>query len=69
MRYLSAKDCPICGRCGEQMEPVWFTEKEYINGVYTGRIRHALSHFICTSCGDKEIVDDSFDGEWYYAGR
>lgn len=32
----------------------------------TGRKRQAVSHLICEDCLKQQIVDNSFDGEWYY---
>lgn len=57
-----------CDKCGGLYKPIWFTEKEtkVIKGalVYTGRTRKACSHLECIECGNKEAIDDSFDGEW-----
>jgi hypothetical protein len=64
--YLSIENCPFC--CGVRMTPVWFNDEEYKlyqgRRYKTGRKRKALSHFECIICGNKEAVDDSFDGEW-----
>lgn len=52
--------------CGEPLEPVYFTEKEYeiIGGTrhFTGRTRCAVSHLLCPGCGREVPVDDTFDG-------
>jgi len=56
-------DCP---RCKSIMIPVKFEQKEYNNGIPTGRKKVAVSHFLCENCGKETIVDDSFDGPWYY---
>ena len=57
-----------CNICGCDLEPVLFIEDEIktSNGIihYTGRTRLAVSHLQCPRCRHKEIVDDSFDGEW-----
>jgi hypothetical protein len=59
---------PICSKCKVTMEPIWFREEEIVRGVYgyykTGRERTACSHFECSYCGEKECVDDTFDGPW-----
>lgn len=53
-----------CSICGGRMVPVWFKEYEYKNGIRTGRKRKACSHLECLVCGEKSIIDDSFDGPW-----
>lgn len=54
-----------CEKCGEPLSPVWFTEKERDrHGIWTGRTRHAVDYLLCESCGERECVDDSFDGPW-----
>ena len=57
-----------CGKCGTQLFPVWFEEKEHKtqDGImwYTGRKRRACSHLECPTCFKNYIVDDSFDGPW-----
>ena len=60
--------CPKCMICGNKMNPVFFTEDEYVieNGdlVWTGRRRKTLSHFVC-GCGKRELVKDSkFLEDW-----
>lgn len=55
-----------CERCGNKMYPVLFEEKEFKKGVFTGKKRTAVSHLECRICGKKEVVDDSFDGDWHY---
>lgn len=58
-----------CSECGTPLEPVWFTEEEYktVNGCIfkTGRKRRAVDYLVCPNCFHKEIVDNSFDGNWY----
>lgn len=59
----------ICNKCGSQLFPVWFIEKEtkIVKGslIYTGKKRKACSHLECPTCLKKECIDDTFDGEWY----
>lgn len=50
--------------CEHNLQPVYFQEKEYNNGVFTGRSRRAVSHLFCEKCQKQVIVDDSFDGPW-----
>ena len=56
--------------CGGELYPIWFTEYEYkvVNGsrYNTGRKRSAVSHLVCEQCLKNHVVDDSFDGNWYY---
>ena len=60
----------ICSKCGTDLEPVWFIEKEtkieYGSLHRTGRVRESVSHLECPVCLTSECVDDSFDGPWYY---
>lgn len=62
------QDYGVCNKCGTPLHPVWFEEKERVikDGIMypTGRVRKACDHLICTLCGNKETVDDSFDGSW-----
>ena len=57
-----------CLVCGFPLEPIWFTEKEYVthNGIMceTGRTRRAVDFLVCSHCLHRECVDDSFDGPW-----
>jgi predicted nucleic-acid-binding Zn-ribbon protein len=57
-----------CPRCGSELHPIWFTEDEYkTTGEWqykTGRKRTSCSHLECPDCGQKECVDDTFDGNW-----
>ena len=57
-----------CEKCGEVYQPIFFTEEEtkVVNGamIFTGRKRKACSHLECPCCGNKECVDDTFDGPW-----
>lgn len=60
--------CDVCG-CG--LSPVWFEEIEEIDKknqprYVTGRVRMACSYLFCENCGRKYMVDDTFDGPWYY---
>lgn len=60
-----------CTICNSELEPGgWYTEYEEIirsSGIIrTGRKRRSLSYLVCPRCGNKEIVDDSFDMPWYY---
>lgn len=32
----------------------------------TGRVRSIVGYLICPMCLKKFVVDDSFDGNWYY---
>ena len=58
-----------CSKCGADLEPVWFTEKEMKPAqggmVFTGRTRRAVAYLECPDCLKKEVVDDSFDGPWH----
>lgn len=56
----------ICPRCGGEMEPVMFTEREYNrNMIPTGRVRRACSHLECSCCFAKEAVDGEYlAGPW-----
>lgn len=47
-----------CRHCGGEIGPVLFKEEE------AGRVRIAVSHLECASCGRKIIVDGCFDGPW-----
>lgn len=57
-----------CHECGHSLSPVWFEEEEVKvekGSMYkTGRVRRACSHLVCSCCGKKEAVDDTFDGKW-----
>lgn len=58
-----------CYRCGEEMTPVMFKEKEYVIENYTryetGRYRMACDYLFCEHCGHIECVDDDFmAGPW-----
>lgn len=53
-----------CSNCGHPLVPIYFKDKEIINGHPTGRTRTSISYLLCENCGNKEIVDDSFDGRW-----
>lgn len=59
--------CPVCG---EYLQPIWYVEHEEVveNGIRyeTGRMKDAVSHLECDRCGHKELVDDTFDGQWHY---
>lgn len=53
-----------CPKCGGQMSPVWFKEKEiaFENGHYyfTGRVRNAVDYLTCPYCLHNECVDEDF---------
>ncbi len=57
-----------CLTCNVDLEPVYFEEKEsklYENTlIETGRVRTAVDYLVCPCCGERFIVDDSFDGPW-----
>lgn len=53
-----------CDRCGGVAVKVWFTEKETVRGIPTGRERLAVSHLECDDCGKHFVVDDSMDMPW-----
>ena len=55
-----------CEDCNTNLKPYWFVEEETIKGIKTGRVRNAVSHLFCESCGKTYTVDDSFDGPWQY---
>ena len=67
MKKLNFGKCPYCN--GE-LRPIWFIEEETVvrsgHLMKTGRKRQAVSHLICEDCLKQQIVDNSFDGEWYY---
>lgn len=50
--------------CGQKLKPVYFLEKEFVNGEYTNRERIAISYLLCDFCGNTECVDNSFDDNW-----
>jgi len=54
----------LCPHCGAPMAKKWFIEYEIVNGVRTGRWRHAVDYIYCTQCFAQSTVDDSMDGEW-----
>lgn len=57
-----------CSICNVDLEPVYFEEKErkLYEGAYieTGRVRTAVDYLLCPCCGERFIVDDSFDSAW-----
>lgn len=55
-----------CPDCGGSLSAVWFEEEEIKRGEYTGRVRRAVSHLVCTKCFRNIVVDDTFDGKWHY---
>lgn len=56
-----------CGICNVDLEPVLFMEEERdLRGYLTGRVRRAVDYLYCPCCGQKEICDSSFDGEWHF---
>lgn len=58
-----------CENCSAEIEPVYFIQKQYINGYITGKVRQAVDYLACPVCMKKTCVDDSFDGPWYKPGR
>lgn len=58
-----------CSYCGGILRPIYFIREEELiyNGqiIKTGRKCKAVSHLVCENCLMNEIVDDSFDGDWY----
>lgn len=66
MKELDFGNCPYCGG---KLHPVWFTDEEtqVIHGslIKTGRKRRAISHLVCEDCFRNQIIDDSYDGNWY----
>lgn len=62
--YNLIGDCPVCGTKMKIEE--WFKEKEYDKlGIPTGRTRLAASNLICPNCLHREVIDDTFDGNWH----
>ena len=56
-----------CSKCGGNLVPVMFTEKEYLKGYPTGRKRSSCSHLTCDTCLRDEPVDgDYLAGPWYF---
>lgn len=62
-------DFGSCSYCGGELKPVWFIDEETVveHGIMykTGRKRRAISHLVCENCLKREVIDDSFDGDWY----
>lgn len=56
--------CSKCKLCGGTIGPVVFIERKYYKGIFTGYIRHAVSHLECERCGKKAAIDDPFAGPW-----
>ena len=54
-----------CSFCGGKLIAEWFVDKEYKNGIQTGRERMAISCLFCEDCFKVYTVDYSFDGKWY----
>ena len=58
-----------CRTCKSQLRPIWFIDEETktVNKslIRTGRKRNAVSHLECDCCGNRECIDDSFDGNWH----
>lgn len=58
------------GRCEDCNIPLAIgdtgKEYEYRNGCKTGRVKIIVGYLICPNCLQKYIVDDTFDGDWYY---
>ena len=67
MRKVNFGKCPYCNG---NLKPIWFKKKKKVvrsgHLMKTGRKRQAVSYLICEDCLEQQIVDDSFDGEWYY---
>ena len=56
-----------CPKCGFELSTEEFIDKEYdFHGYPTGRVRKDVSVLICECCGNRESVDDTFAGPWYY---
>lgn len=56
-----------CDSCGGRIIPIRFIEHERDTySILTGRVKNAVSHLECNFCMKKIIIDDSFDGDWYY---
>lgn len=59
-----------CHRCGGKVCAIRFIEPERDrNNILTGRVRNAVSHLECDHCLKHFVIDDSFDGAWYYPTR
>lgn len=61
-----------CRKCGEEMTPIMFLEKEEVldEGTHsyheTGRVRWQCNNLHCDCCGHTELVDDdTFAEEWF----
>lgn len=58
-----------CPHCGGRLIPIWFIDEEtvvrYGHLVKTGRRRRAVSHLTCEVCMRNQVIDDSYDGDWY----
>lgn len=42
----------------------WFIEREYSQGIPTGRVRTAASSLTCPSCLKNYVIDATFDSGW-----
>lgn len=59
-------DFGTCDKCGEQLTADWFIDEEFYpeSCITTGRTRLAVNYLFCPQCGEKYVVDDTFDGNW-----
>lgn len=48
--------------CGGKYYPIWYLEYKKI--VNKKKMKWAVSHLECSICGNKQAVDDTYDGEW-----
>lgn len=59
-----------CSKCDNLLTPKWAIQSEYqtYRGIQTktGRIRKAIAYLECKNCFHKELIDDTFDGQWTY---
>ena len=62
-----------CPKCDTPLEAEWFKEYEHkskwIDGQLirykTHRWRYNIDYLICPHCLEKQIVDDTYAGEWH----
>lgn len=58
---------PVCNRCDAEMEPVFYKKKLSALDTAKGKDSFGVDYFVCPICGEKEIVDSSFDR--YYGNK
>lgn len=60
-------DFGTCDKRGAQLTADWFIDEEFYpnSNTLTGRTRLAVNFLYCPCCGEKYLVDDTFDGEWH----